>query len=110
MENHQVSNKIKQKTFLNVLLKQLECSPIEVIKDLEEVCFFLTKPSDMLVHMAANLSSLSSPFAPWSSLLPLGGFTAQLVRCRGKREDQGARVVPPSPLAWTNISKLWIGS
>ena len=40
------------------------------MKDLEEVRFFLTKPSNILVHMMADLSSLSSPLGPWSSLLP----------------------------------------
>ena len=40
------------------------------MKDLEEVRFFLTKPSNILVHMMADLSSLSSPLAPWSSILP----------------------------------------
>ena len=68
--NHQVSNMIKQQKFLKDLLKRLECSPNEVIRDLEEVRFFLTKPSNMLVHMAADLATLSSPLAPWSSLLP----------------------------------------
>ena len=42
----------------------MECSPSEVIKDLEEVRFFLTKPSNILIHMATDLSSLSSPLAP----------------------------------------------
>ena len=63
MKNHQLSNMIKQKTFLKAILKRLECLPNEVIKDLEELCFLVTKPSNMLVHMAADLSSLSSPLA-----------------------------------------------
>merc|ERR1711994_575290 len=38
--------------------------------DLEEVRFYLSKPSNMFVHMAGDLSSLESPSAPWFKLLP----------------------------------------
>merc|ERR550519_3040233 len=68
--NHQVANMMKQQRFLKTLLKKLDCSPNEVIKDLEEVRFFLSKPSNMFVHMAGDLSTLSSPTEPWSKLLP----------------------------------------
>ena len=68
--NHQVANMIRQQKFLKDLLKKLECSPNEVIKDLEEVRFYLTNPKHMMVHMAADLASLASPQTPWSNLLP----------------------------------------
>ena len=68
--NHQVANMMKQQRFLKTLLKKLDCSPNDVIKDLEEVRFFLSKPSNMFVHMAGDLASLPSPALPWSKLLP----------------------------------------
>jgi Zn-dependent M16 (insulinase) family peptidase len=68
--NHQVSNMIRQQKFLKALLKKIECSPNEVIKDLEEVRFYLTKPSNMLVHMATDLGLLKDPMSAWLSLLP----------------------------------------
>jgi len=68
--NHQASNMVNQQRFLRTLLKKLECSPNEVLKDLEEVRFYLTKPSNMMVHMAADLGSLQNPSSPWSSFLP----------------------------------------
>lgn len=68
--NHQAANMIKQQKFLKSLLKRLECSPNEVIQDFEEVRFHLTKPANMLAHMAGDLSSLKSPMDPWDKLLP----------------------------------------
>jgi len=68
--NHQVSNMIKQQVFLKDLQKRLETNPNEVIKDLEEVRFHLTKPSNMLVHMATDISILENPMSPWKSFLP----------------------------------------
>ena len=54
-----VANMMRQQRFLKTLLKKLDCSPNEVIKDLEEVRFFLSKPSNMFVHMAGDLSTLN---------------------------------------------------
>jgi len=68
--NHQVANMIRQQKFLKTLLKKLECSPNEVINDLEQVRFYLTKPANMLVHMATDLGLLKDPMSPWLSFLP----------------------------------------
>eukprot|EP00092_Neocalanus_flemingeri_P035801 GFUD01038981.1.p1 GENE.GFUD01038981.1~~GFUD01038981.1.p1 ORF type:complete len:1002 (+),score=290.69 GFUD01038981.1:52-3057(+) len=70
--NHQVSNMIRQQKFLKNLLKRLESSPNEVLNDLEQVRFYLTKPSNIMVHMATDLGILKDPMSPWLSIqLPL---------------------------------------
>jgi len=68
--NHQASNMIRQQKFLKTLLKRIECSPNEVINELEQVRFHLTKPANMFVHMATDLSILKDPMTPWLTFLP----------------------------------------
>jgi len=68
--NHQAANMIRQQKFLKSLLKRLECSPNEVINELEQVRFYLTKPASMMVHMATDLNIIKDPMAPWLSFLP----------------------------------------
>ena len=68
--NQQVANMIRQQKFLKELIKRLDCSPNEVIQEMEEVRFHLTKPANMLVHMATDLALLTDPAKPWASLLP----------------------------------------
>ena len=68
--NHQVANLVRQQVFLKSVLRKLDCSASAVLAQLEEVRFHLTKPANLLVHMAADLSLLSDPASPWRSLLP----------------------------------------
>ena len=68
--NQQVANMIRQQKFLKELIKRLDCSPNDVIQELEEVRFHLTKPANMLVHMATDLALLTDPAKPWAGLLP----------------------------------------
>ena len=68
--NHQAANMIRQQIFLKTLRKKLDCSPNEVLRDLEEVRFYMTTPSNMMVHMATDLTVLKSPLAAWSTFLP----------------------------------------
>ena len=68
--NHQAANMIRQQIFLKNLRKKLDCSPNEVLKDLEEVRFYMTSPQNMMVHMAADLTTVKSPQEAWSTFLP----------------------------------------
>ena len=43
--NYHASNMIRQQQFLKSLLKKLDCSPNEVLSDLEELRFHMTTPS-----------------------------------------------------------------
>merc|ERR1719242_2943879 len=56
--NHQAANMIRQQMFLKNLRRKLDCSPKEVLQDLEEVRFHMTSPANLMVHMAADLTSL----------------------------------------------------
>jgi len=68
--NYHASNMIRQQQFLKSLLKKLDCSPNEVLSDLEELRFHMTTPSNMMVHLATDLSLLSDPMTPWTTFLP----------------------------------------
>jgi len=68
--NYHASNMIRQQQFLKSLLKKLDCSPNEVLSDLEELRFHMTTPSNMMVHLATDLSLLSDPMIPWTTFLP----------------------------------------
>ena len=69
--NHQATNMIRQQEFLKKLRARLDCSPNEVLSNLEEIRFLLTSPSNMMVHMAGDLDSLGQdPLAAWGKFLP----------------------------------------
>ena len=69
--NHQAANMIKQQAFLKNLRARLDCSPNEVLSNLEEIRFHLTTPSNMMVHMAADLAALAEdPMSAWVTFLP----------------------------------------
>ena len=69
--NHKAANMIRQQAFLKNLRARLDCSPKEVLSNLEEIRFHLSSPSNMMVHMAADLATLGEdPMSPWLTLLP----------------------------------------
>ena len=68
--NIQASNMIRQQQFLKNIVKKLDCSPKEILSDLEELRYHLTTPSNMMLHMATDLALLSNPMEPWQRFLP----------------------------------------
>jgi len=71
--NHHVSNMIRQQKFLKQTVKNLDCSPEQILSDLEQVRHYLTKPENLMVHMAADMETLlkaGDPSEPWKTLLP----------------------------------------
>ncbi|XP_023340158.1 uncharacterized protein C05D11.1 [Eurytemora carolleeae] len=66
---------LQQQTFLKDVLKKLDSTPEKVVERLENIRQSLTKPSNMMVHMAADLDNIRSQGnaeKPWSKLLPTG--------------------------------------
>jgi len=57
--NMYASGFLRQQSFLKDLLKTLETSPEKVVKRLEEVRSILTRPNNLMVHMAADVGKLS---------------------------------------------------
>ena len=68
--NIQASNMIRQQQFLKNIVKKLDCSPNEILSDLEELRYHLTTPSNMMLHMATDLALLNNPMEPWQRFLP----------------------------------------
>jgi Zn-dependent M16 (insulinase) family peptidase len=68
--NAHVTNTIRQQEFLHTVRSRLQSSPEEVLQELEELRGLLTRPTNLWVHMAADLSRLAAPLAPWAGLLP----------------------------------------
>jgi len=71
--NHHVANMIRQQKFLKQTVKNLDCSPEQILSDLEQVRHYLTKPENLMVHMAADMETLlkaGDPSEPWAKLLP----------------------------------------
>ena len=68
--NIQASNMIRQQQFLKNIVKKLDCSPKEILSDLEELRYHLTTPSNMMLHMATDLALLNNPMEPWQRFLP----------------------------------------
>ncbi len=38
----------------------MDCAPNKVLSELEEVRFFITKPENIFIHMAANMETLTA--------------------------------------------------
>ena len=91
--NIRVANVIKQKRFLDELLKKLEGFPDDVVQELEALKTLLLHPSGVAVYMAGDLSLLSAPLAPWSSLLTANMTADQ--RGPGPRPDHLLTRPPP---------------
>ena len=69
--NHQAANMIRQQAFLKNLRARLDCSPNEVLAQLEEVRFHLSSPANMMIHLAADLATLGEdPMSAWLTFLP----------------------------------------
>ncbi|KAL0273768.1 UNVERIFIED_CONTAM: hypothetical protein PYX00_006371 [Menopon gallinae] len=72
--NHYWSNMLRQQKFLSALVERMEMDSEweQIHKDMETVRAFLTNPSNMVIHMGANLNSLSKKYtnvlSPWSAL------------------------------------------
>lgn len=76
--NHYASSVLRQHKFLTTLLERLnkpeECD--KVLAEIESVRQIVTDPSNMVVHLAANLDLLATKYANpaelWNQLLPSG--------------------------------------
>jgi len=71
--NIKAASILNQQSFLKDLLKQLDAEPDKIVSGLEEVRASLTRPDNIMVHIAADLELLKSqgnPVDPWSNLFP----------------------------------------
>lgn len=69
--NMTVSNMLRQEKFLKNILKQLETDPDQVLKDMEQLRQTITSPSNLRIHLSANVESMtSSPQSPWLQFVP----------------------------------------
>ncbi|XP_060071887.1 uncharacterized protein C05D11.1-like isoform X2 [Ylistrum balloti] len=69
--NVTVTNMLRQEKFLKNTLKQLETDPDKVLKDIEVLKQTLTRPSNLRIHLSANVESLTpSPQSPWIQFVP----------------------------------------
>lgn len=81
--NHYTNNMLRQQTFLNNLLKQLEENPDEVIKDMYELRRSLTSNGNIVVHMMADMNRLQQvedTVVPWMSFLPADQSTPSQIK------------------------------
>lgn len=70
--NHSAFSILRQSTFLQDTLRMLKTDPAKVVKKLQDVKEFLTRPENVTVHMAANiekLSQLGDLRTPWLTCL-----------------------------------------
>ncbi|XP_064646790.1 uncharacterized protein C05D11.1-like [Lineus longissimus] len=73
--NQWATNMMRQQKFLMKTLENLEKDPQEILDCLKRLGETLTKPSNFIVHMAADVEKLSmdtTPQSPWKYFLPKG--------------------------------------
>jgi len=71
--NSRLTNMVQQGATLRHTLKRLDCSPNEVLRDLEEVRAAVTQPGSMMVSISGSLEKLPShpgALVPWNKFLP----------------------------------------
>ncbi|OWF39921.1 uncharacterized protein C05D11.1-like [Mizuhopecten yessoensis] len=69
--NVTVTSMLRQEKFLKNTLKQLESDPDKVLRDIEQLRQTITRPSNLRIHLSANVESLiPSPQSPWIQFVP----------------------------------------
>ncbi|XP_072172090.1 uncharacterized protein C05D11.1-like [Diadema setosum] len=74
--NHHVSSMIRQHGFLTQLMKKLDEDQTEVTKQFNKLRDLLTSPSNLRIHMTANVKDLPTPQAPWQQSFIQKGVSA----------------------------------